>query len=134
MIFSGETTDAFKYKSQRLCEVLQAVQIVYDGAGARSVLALCPSSTSSYIMHLMDTLYYHHVIQCRYINSNSCIEYSWFNMYTHSDVFIITIKNKINRAAIYLFMEFERKLLNQAIGTVQISQNVGCAMKFKYST
>ena len=51
MIFSGETTDAFKYKSQRLCEVLQAVQIVYDGAGARSVLALCPSSTSkSYIM------------------------------------------------------------------------------------
>ena len=46
MIFSGETTDAFKYKSQRLYEVLQAVQIVYDGAGARSVLALCPSSTS----------------------------------------------------------------------------------------
>ena len=91
-IFRGKTTDAFKYKSQLLYKLLQTIWIVDDGAGARSVLALCPSSTSSYIMHLMDTLYYHHVIQCRYINSNSCIEYSWFNLYTHSDVFIITIK------------------------------------------
>ena len=53
-IFRGKTTDAFKYKSQLLnteASIADNLDIVDDGAGARSVLALCPSSTSkSYIM------------------------------------------------------------------------------------
>ena len=64
-IFRGKTTDAFKYKSQLLnteSSIADNLDIVDDGAGARSVLALCPSSTSSYIMHLMDRLYYHQMI------------------------------------------------------------------------
>ena len=75
-IFRGKTTDAFKYKSQLLnteASIADNLDIVDDGAGARSVLALCPSSTSSYIMHLMDTLYYHQIIQCRSISfKNLC--------------------------------------------------------------
>ena len=61
-IFRGKTTDAFKYKSQLLnteASIADNLDIVDDGAGARSVLALCPSSTSSYIMHLLVTIPYH---------------------------------------------------------------------------
>ena len=87
-IFRGKTTDAFKYKSQLLnteSSIADNLDIVDDGAGARSVLALCPSSTSSNIMHLMDRWYYLQENECWFIHSSNGLKSQIIYIYTKND-------------------------------------------------